>query len=255
MIIAILCLVVSFIPAVLLYVYLRNLRRDDSGYRLNCRRLLTRGILCSFAVAFLAFLVSIAWGISGLDKRSPLLKAAFKAIIIAAFIEELVKYHTANKVIRKNMDSVSWLDCIAFVTIVGIGFQMIESVVYMIESNPIQILVRGFTMGHPAYGILMGYFIGKSLHTGKRGYRIAAYGLPFLLHGLYDFSLADEFQAINDNLVFIPFVSVIIELVILIRGILLIRKVRHGTEYTEPLLQKEEQAIATETEEAENKPG
>ena len=79
--------------------------------------------------------------------------------------------------------------------------------------------------------------------------------MPFLLHGLYDFSLADEFQAINDNLVFIPFISVIIELIILIRGILLIRKVRHVTEYTEPLLQKEEQAIATETEESENRPG
>lgn len=45
MIVAIASLIVSFIPAVLLYVYLRNLRRDDPGYRLNCRRLLTRGIL------------------------------------------------------------------------------------------------------------------------------------------------------------------------------------------------------------------
>ena len=128
MIIAIICLVVSFIPAVLLYVYLRNLRRDDSGYRLNCRRLLTRGILCSFAVALLAFLVSIAWGISGLGKSSPLLKAAFRAVIIAACIEEFVKYRTANKVIKKNNDKVSWLDCITFVAIVGIGSQLIEDV-------------------------------------------------------------------------------------------------------------------------------
>ena len=254
MIVAILSLIVSFIPAVLLYVYLRNLRRDDPGYRLNCRRLLTRGILCSFAVALLALLASAAWKLSGLGERSPLLKAAFRTVIIAACIEELVKYRTANRVIRKNMDTVSWLDCIAFVTIVGIGFQLIESVFYMLESNPVQILVRGFTMGHPAYGILMGYFIGKALHTGNRGYRAAAWGLPFLLHSVYDFSLADEVQAINDNFAFIPVISVIVELAILIRGILLIRKVRRGTEYTEPFLRKEEQAAAAETGDFENEP-
>ena len=237
MMIAILCLFVSFIPAVLLYLYLRNLRRDDSEYRLNCRHLLIRGILCSIAVALLALAVNIAWSMSGLGKGPPLLKAAFKAFIIAAFIEELIKYLASNKMIKKNIDTVSWLDCIAFTAIIGIGFQLIETVVYMLESNPIQILVRGFTMGHPAYGILMGFFIGKALRSGKKPYRLAAYVLPFILHGMYDFSLADAFQAINDNFVFIPFIIVFIELFILIRGILLIRKERYGTEYTEPLLQ------------------
>ena len=116
-------------------------------------------------------MVNIAWNISGSGASSLLLKAAFKAFIIAAFVEEFIKYLTANKVIRKNNDKVSWLDCIAFVAIVGIGFQLIETVVYMVESNPIQILVRGFTMGHPVYGILMGFFIGKALYTGKQSYR------------------------------------------------------------------------------------
>ena len=243
MIIAIISLVVSFIPAVLLYKYLLNLRKDDSAYRLNCRKLLIRGLLCSVAVAVLALAVNIIWNISGLGKSSPLLKAAFKTFIIAAFNEELVKYLTANKMIKENTDTVSWLDCIAFAAIVGIGYQLVETVVYLLESNPIQILVRGFTMGHPAYGILMGFFMGKALYTGKKSYRITAFGLPFLLHGMYDFSLADEFQAINDNFVFIPFIMVIIELFILIRGILLIRKERRGTKYTVPLLQKEGQDI------------
>ena len=233
MIFSILCLLVSFIPSVLLYFYLRNLRRDDSGYRMNCRQLLIRGILCSVAVAFLALAFNIVWNITGLGQSSPLLKKAFSAFILAAFVEELVKYLTATRVIRKNHDTVSWLDCIAFVAIVGIGFQVIETVVYMLESNPGQILVRGFTMGHPSYGMLMGFFIGKALYTGKRSYRIAACGLPFLLHGLYDFSLADELMEINDNFVFLPFLVVIVELIILVRFLLLIRKERHGTKYTE----------------------
>ena len=241
MIIAVLCLLISFIPALLLYRYLRNLRRDDAQYRQDCRRLLGRGLLCSVCVAAAVLVLSIIWGITGLDQRAPLLTDAFHAFVLAALVEELVKYVSTNSVIRKNSGSVSWLDCIAYAAIVGIGFQLIETVVYMIESSPGQILVRGFTMGHPSYGMLMGYFIGKALYTGKRSCRAAAFGLPFLLHGLYDFSLADGVQAINDNLVFLPFISIIIELTILIRILLLIRKERHGTKYTEPLLRGEGQ--------------
>ena len=95
---------------------------------MNCRHLLIRGIVCSIAVALLDLVVNIAWNISGSGASSPLLKAAFKAFIIAAFVEEFIKYLTANKVIKKNNDKVSWLDCIAFVAIVGIGSQLIEDV-------------------------------------------------------------------------------------------------------------------------------
>ena len=239
MIITVLCLLISLIPSLVLYFYLRNLRRDDAEYRLNCRYLLRRGILCSFAVAFLALIFSIIWGITGVGQSSPLLKKAFSAFIRAAFVEELVKYLTVNKVIKKNIDTVSWLDCITYSAIVGIGFQLIETVVYLVESNPIQILVRGINMGHPNYGMLMGYFIGKALYTDKRSYRIAALGLPFVIHGLYDFSLADELMAINDNFVFLPFIVIFVEVIILIRFLLLIRKERHGIKYTQSILQGE----------------
>ena len=235
MVFSLLSVIVSYIPAFLLFRYLRNLRKEDPEYRKSCRRLLVNGILCSIGVAVLALVVSILWGLTGSGQSTPLLKAAFKAFIIAAFIEEFVKYRVAGRRIKQDAERVSWLDCIAYTAIVGIGFQVIETVVYLLESNVVQILVRGFTMGHPSYGMLMGYFIGKALRTGKKSYRLSAFGLPFLLHGLYDFSLADEFQALNDNLVFVPFILVFIELAILIRFLFLIRKERRGTEYTAAL--------------------
>ena len=80
----------------------------------------------------------------------------------------------------------------------------------------------------------MGYFIGKASYTGKRSYKNTAFILPLLLHGMYDFSLAEEFPALNDNLVFVPFIMVIIEIVILFRILFLIKKERHGTKYTQP---------------------
>ena len=233
MILSLLGLVISCIPSIFLYVYLRNLRKDDPGYLSECRCLLRNGILCSFGVAALALAVNIIWSISGPGRDMPLFRAAFKAFILAALTEELVKYLTADKVIKKNAGSVSWLDCIAYSAVVGIGFQLIETVVYMLESNVGQILIRGFTMGHPAYGMLMGYYTGKALYTGKRSFRVFAFVCPFLIHGLYDFSLAEEFQALNDNLVFVPFIMVLIEMIVLIRILLLIRKERNGTKYTD----------------------
>jgi RsiW-degrading membrane proteinase PrsW (M82 family) len=228
-------LLVSCIPSILLYIYLRNLRIEDPGFRSNCRRLLVKGIFCSVGVALLALTINIVWSISGFAKDSPLLKEAFKAFVMAAFVEELVKYLTANKVIRKNCETVSRLDCMAFCAIVGIGFQVIETVVYLLESNVIQILVRGFTMGHPAYGMLMGRIIGESLYEGKRSCSFKAVAVPLVLHGMYDFSLAEEFQAINDNLVFVPFILIFIELFILIRSLVLIKRERKGETYTKPL--------------------
>ncbi|MBQ6165205.1 MAG: PrsW family intramembrane metalloprotease [Clostridia bacterium] len=245
MLLAVLSLVVSLIPPTLLFCYLRNLRGDDPGYRSNCGRLLRNGILCSVGVALLDFAINIAWSFSGLGESSPLLKKAFSAFVVAAFAEELVKYLTANRVIKKNIDHVSWLDCIAYTAIVGTGFQMIETVVYMIQSNPIQILVRGFTMGHPSYGMLMGYFIGKALYEKKRSFRADALWLPMLLHGIYNFSLADELEEINDNLVVVPFIAVLVEAVIFIRILLLIKKERRGTKYTQPLLHREELPVET----------
>ena len=237
MILAILSLIISFIPPLLLYRYLRNLRRRYPAYRSNCRSLLKNGVLCSIGVTVLALAVNILWSLIGWGRDTPLLKEAFRTFILAAFIEEFVKYKTAGRIIKKDHERVSWLDCIAYTAIVGIGFQLIETVVYLLESNVIQILVRGFTMGHPSYGMLMGYFTGKALYTGKRSCRVSAFVLPFLLHGLYDFSLAEEFQALNDNLVFVPFIIIFIELFVLIRILRLIRKERNEMKFTKALME------------------
>ena len=238
MILALIGMIVSYIPALLLFRYLRNLHEDE-GHHKDCDKLLINGILCSLGVAFLDLLITIGWNALGLAKDMPLVRELFDSFVIAALVEETVKHATAGKMVRKNYDKVSWLDCIAYFGIVGIGFQIIETVVYMIESNIGQILVRGLTMGHPAYGMLMGYYVGKRHKTGKKSYEVFGFLLLVFLHGMYDFSLSDEFEAINDNLVVVPFILVAIDLFILIRMLILIRKERKGTEYTEALHQVE----------------
>ena len=235
MLIILLGLFVSYVPITILYIYLRNLRKQDEGYRSDCKSLLIKGILCCLGVTALDLVLTIVLNLIGIKDAHPLIKVLIKAFVIAAFAEELVKYLTVNKVIKKNTGNISWLDCIAFTAIVGIGFQLIETVVYLVESNVGQIIVRGILMGHPTYGMLMGYFIGKALYTKKDSFRIQALLWPMLLHGLYDFSLADELMKINDNFVFLPFIILGVGFIIFIRIILLISKERNGGEFTKTL--------------------
>ena len=228
-------LLVSYIPAALLYLYLRGLHGKDPGYRADCRRLLKDGILCSFAVVLLAFVLNILWNMSGLGKGHPLLNEFVKAFVFAAFAEEFVKCMTAGRMIRRNADKVSRLDIIAYCGIVSIGFHLLESVVYFFGTNLIQILVRGIIELHAAFGMTVGMGLATGLAKKKKIYTCAGFILAVFLHGMYDFSLSEEFLALNDNLVFVPFIVILILLVIMVRILLMIHKQKNNEAYTKPL--------------------
>ena len=55
------------------------------------------------------------------------------------------------------------------------------------------------------------------------------------MHGLYDFSLSEEFIAVNDNLVFIPLLLALMDIILVIILIVFAKKARKQTVYTEPL--------------------
>ena len=97
MIPAILSLIISFIPSLLLFRYLRNLRGQYPAYRSNCRSLLKNGVLCSIGVIALALAVNILWGLIGWGRDTPLLKETLRTFILAAFIEEFVKYKNCRQ--------------------------------------------------------------------------------------------------------------------------------------------------------------
>ncbi len=83
-----------------------------------------------------------------------------------------------------------------------------------------------------------GLLLGKGLRTGSKASLACAFLVPFLLHGLYDFSLSEEITALNDNLVILPFVMIFVTLAMGLWIILKIRKIRReqDEEYLTPLL-------------------
>ena len=143
----------------------------------------------------------------------------YKAIynfVVLALAEELVKYIAFRLLLKKKLYAYTWADVVAFMVIIGTAFGLIEDLPYAIGSSPMQIIVRGVTMGHVGYGFIMGWFYGKKLYTGKKGWGVIAFLLPWLMHGIYDFSLTPELLELNDNLMFIALTIALIDIVLLI---------------------------------------
>ncbi|MBQ9063227.1 MAG: PrsW family intramembrane metalloprotease [Eubacterium sp.] len=235
MILLILAIIVSFIPAIALYRWLKNRIKEEEAYQSLCSSALKRGILSIFPILLVSAIFQIIIRLTGIKDTNPLLYQALYNFIVLAFAEELVKYLAFRRTLKKTDYMVSWLDVTILMTIVGIGFDLIESIVYAIGASVPVVLIRGICIPHAGYGFLVGYFYGKGVKNGKAGTKWIGFVLAWLMHGLYDFSLKEELVAVNDNLVVIPLALAVIDIVFVILLVRFVRKVKEKELYTEPL--------------------
>ena len=235
MVIIIGALLLSMIPALLFYFWFRKMKKEDLEYQKLCQKSLVNGLLATLPVAGCAFILQIVGSLTGILKGDPLIAEAYKDIVLAALVEEVAKFFMFSLVIKKTQYGYSWRDLIIFMTLVGLGFELLESLVYVIESNVVQILVRGLTMMHGGYGFIMGYFYGKARYTGKKINYIAAFLIPFLLHGIYDFTLSPEVNELSEYMAFIPVTLAFVGLVLVFVMIRFFRKKGKQEKYTTPI--------------------
>ena len=236
MVIFIVSFLVSLVPTLVLYLWMRKaLCRDDAG----CRRLYDRsfrgGLLCSFPVIGASAVLNAALLLTGLAERNPLLYQALYTFIVLALAEEAVKFITFRRRLKKTEVPLSWLDVAAAATLVGLGFGTVENLVLSIGSGVVTMLIRAFTIAHGGYGFVVGYFYGKGVKTGKPFWKIFGLVLIWLIHGLYDFSLSKEFDALNDNLVVVPVTIAFLDLVLAVVLVVFFARARKRELYTEPL--------------------
>ena len=62
------------------------------------------------------------------------------------------------------LSKVSFLDVMAYTAISAIGFELIEAFIYLFSTNVPQVLMRGVTSMHPAFGLVMGYIVAKGIN-------------------------------------------------------------------------------------------
>lgn len=238
MILLILAIVVSFIPALALYRWLKNRVKDDEAYKELCKSALKRGILSVLPILLVSAVFQIIIRLTGVQEANPLLYSALYTFIVLAFAEELVKYRTFRRTLKKTDYAVSWLDAAVLMTIVGIGFDLIESIIYAIGASVPVVLIRGVCIPHAGYGFLVGYFYGKGVKNGNAVTKWIGFVIAWLLHGLYDFSLSNEFIALNENLMFVALVLAVFDIVLVIMLVRFVKKAKKQEIYTEPLPQE-----------------
>ncbi|MBQ7514659.1 MAG: PrsW family intramembrane metalloprotease [Schwartzia sp.] len=123
-----------------------------------------------------------------------ILFALINAFILTALMEEAFKYIGLRKYLKKH-DCVRCPHQAVVASIaVGAGFTATENIVYM--SGDVGLLVRIIfgIFGHFVYAVYMGTNIAKAMQASdpsrKRRFWRRALIIPWLLHGIYDFSIA-----------------------------------------------------------------
>lgn len=228
-------LIVSFIPSLLMFFFLKNNRKEDQEYRKDCTKLLSKGFLIAWLVFLFDLAVKILWGLTGLKDKF-WIDRLFNCFVVNATVEEFSKFLVARKFIRKDMSKTSRLDIISFLTIAAIGFGLVEDLVYALGTNIGQIIVRGLLMGHVPYEMLMGMLYSKSIAEKKPSLKIWAFVIPILVHGSYNFLLTEN---LPDWASIVVVSEVIIEVIYMIYMIFFIKKKRNNPEYTRPIFTEE----------------
>lgn len=240
MIAFILACIVSFVPCVALYLWLRNRHgKDDVSFRKLCNRTFLRGVLCVFPIILLSGSSYMILRVTGVHKVNALLYQGLYTFIVLAFMEELSKYLFFRMGLGRTDYPYSWLDVTILMTVVGLGFDVIESITYAIGASIPVVLVRGICIPHAGYGFITGYFHGKALQSGKNGWSVFGFAIAFVLHGLYDFSLSEEFIALNENLVFVAILLALLDIVLVIMLAVFCRRAKKKELYTAPLARPE----------------
>ncbi len=237
MIILILIFILSLVPAVLIYLWLKKRKAEDDDYKKICALALKRGaFLCVALVFLLSSLFYITEKLMVMAGVENVIVEVYHNYITLAFAEELMKYMALRGLIKKNPYSYSWLNITSLMMIIGIGFELSESVAYALGSNAGMMLTRGITAMHCGYGFIMGYFVGKGMKTRQRKYTLFGFIIPFLLHGTYDCCLSDLLAKISGNFAYVSLSLAVVAIITLVFAIIHIRKAANKTEYTEPLV-------------------
>lgn len=195
-------LAISPVIIILFYIYFRD------KYEKEPVILLLTGVLFGVIIAFpVIFFENLIDGFSPLGGNA---EAFFNAFFVAAFTEEFFKFIVLFFLIRRNGNFNEPYDGIAYSVFISLGFAGFENILYVFNPNIGGIetaLLRAVLSvpGHALFAVFMGYYFSIARFMKKRIMFIAAFLIPFILHGTYDFILLADIP-----FYFIPFAAFIV---------------------------------------------
>ena len=223
---------VGLIPtlAIVILVYLK----DPSGRKPFKQVAIAFGIgvgTCIAALIVATVIKAIATPLSGFV----VLFMFIDNFLVAAGAEEVTKYFGIRLYCRKK--TVPYIyDFIVWGALIGFGFAALENLVYLSVEGAIVAVLRAIfaVPGHVAYGILMGYFIGKSFKckaegnaSGAKLNTALAILVPWFIHGTYDLLIEDAI-----GLWFISFTMILVFTIAMV--VLVFREAKKATPIPQP---------------------
>ncbi|MBQ6602972.1 MAG: PrsW family intramembrane metalloprotease [Eubacterium sp.] len=115
--------------------------------------------------------------------------------IVVGCSEELGKFVVLKLATWKNQDFNFRFDAIIYAVFTGMGFAIIENIIYVFQYGLATGFIRAVTAlpGHLTFAIFMGHFYGEAKYCETRGDTagrsrnlLLSYFVPVCIHGLYD---------------------------------------------------------------------
>jgi len=171
--------------AIILYIYLKDKHeREPLGLLLTS---FFYGCISTIVTLSISYPVNILI----LTKEDDVIHQFFNAFFKVALIEEFSKFVFVRFILFNNKNFNEPFDGIVYAVIVSMGFATIENILYVFQYGFTTGIMRLFTAvpAHAAFGILMGYFLGKAKFTHRKNIYLSLIALliPTLFHGSYDY--------------------------------------------------------------------
>ena len=190
---ATIALAMSTIPGIVLMILIYRLDRiEPEPVGLLVKLFLCGGTISIVLAVAVSMLLQVFLGY--ILEPGTFLYVLIDAFFVTALVEESSKYIVLKKITWKNPAFNYRFDGVIYSTTVAIGFEIIEDLLYLIDSTAGIAFIRAAFPGHCIFGIYMGYYFGQAKHLELAGQPAQAKSMrrkgvltATVLHGLYDF--------------------------------------------------------------------
>ncbi len=177
-------IILAIVPSLVLLIYFYNKDKQKK----EPVSLILKIFIFGFISVIPALIIEIVFS-QFLPGNSGIVSIFFNAFIVAALVEEWIKYKTVFLTVFNNSYFDEIADGIVYTITASLGFALFENIFY--STGPAATLIlRGVTSVplHATASGIMGYYIGKSKFENPN-LRYKGLAIAVLIHGMYDFFL------------------------------------------------------------------
>lgn len=177
----------------LIVIYRKDTEKEPPGLLFKC---LILGCVAAVPILFIEVFVS-----SFNNFSSAFLYSFYEAFLVAAVVEEGIKFLFLYLIIWKRKEFDQYFDGIVYAVFVSLGFALVENIMYVFQYGFGTAITRAVLSvpGHGLFGVTMGYFFSLAKFSGRNrtGLLWLSFLIPVLFHGMYNFLLM--FLGENEN--------------------------------------------------------